>query len=257
MRVVRPYMRMMAPAASEGIFEISSTGEMFRPFDPGHGIELIRRVEWCARISHRSEDKVTEDSWRRFLQDVIIKHGDWSVVEHCLVNVDALVDRGITHEIVRHRLASYTQESTRFVRYFKEKEGDVINPAQFIYPQVDVECARCLGNGAEVHDGCPYLSTWISAILNAESFYKELLQKGWRPQEARSVFPNALASRIVITMNLRTWRHFFVMRTSAQAHPQMRQVTIPLLEEFKKNIPLIYDDIVPNGQQSEMMKLVR
>lgn len=240
--------------------------------------KALSKIEWCSRISHRSEDKVTEDSWKRIIQSVVMDHGDWSVVEHVSVSVDFLVDRGITHEIVRHRLFSYTQESTRFVNYEKKM------PPSFIYPKPDVECELCLGgNEVQLNSNvgkdqyehfmesvnakywlkCAYSQAWIKSIVTAESVYKALVTSvdkygyGWRPQEARSVFPNALASRLIMTGNLRSWRHFFVMRTTAEAHPQMRQVTIPLLKEFQDTFPLLYDDIKPNMKQSESMKSAR
>ena len=216
----------------------------------------LSRIEYAARISHRSEENAGLDP-QRFIKSVVIDHGDWSVVEHISVSVEMVVDRGITHEIVRHRIASYTQESTRFVNYAKKM------PPAFIYPKLNVECIYCTGNDTptpridnskpwlhglgEVE--CSYDPSWLMGIYIAEESYKALLIKGWRPQEARSVFPNALASKIIITMNLRSWRHFFLMRTSKEAHPQMRQVTIPLLSEFKKLIPVLYDDIIPESRQ--------
>src|ERR1039458_2847188 len=212
-------------------------------------------VNWCARISHRAEDAEKQDV-ERFLRSVVLDHGDWSVTEHVCISVDAIVDRGITHEIVRHRIASYTQESTRFVNYAKKM------PPSFIYPQTDIECSFCLAGDIPdlsyrpaLHCGesgganCEYDHDWLIAVENAERVYKALLVKGWRPQEARSVFPNALASRIIITQNLRQWRHFFLMRTSVEAHPQMRQVTIPLLADFKAAIPVIYEDIEPRSEE--------
>lgn len=201
------------------------------------GIALLRKVEWCARISHRSEDAQGSDSWERLIRAVVLDHGDWSVTEHASVTVDALVDRGITHEIVRHRLFSYTQESTRFVNYKKKM------PPAFILPSLDMSKVQ--------------REAWNTSIQIAEASYKEMLSEGLPPQIARSVFPNALASRIIITGNLRNWRHFFIMRTTRESHPQMRQVTIPLLEEFKQKIPLLYDDIEPLAKQSEGMKKAR
>jgi thymidylate synthase (FAD) len=252
MKIVRPYARLIQPSIGTA----------------------MGFIEWCGRISHRSEDKVTPDSWRRFIQSVVLDHGDWSIVEHVSASVDALVDRGITHEWVRHRLFSYTQESTRFVNYEKKM------PPSFIYPKPEVECPNCLvgipayNNGTKMmHDlrvhstvddevsqseqECLYDYDWMTGIYWAELSYKSLIAKGQRPQEARSVFPNALASRLIITGNLRNWRHFFIMRTTAEAHPQMRQVTIPLLAEFKANFPLLFDDIEPMAKQSESMKRAR
>jgi thymidylate synthase (FAD) len=236
--------------------------------------DSMRQIEWCSRISHRSEEAQSPDSWKRFIEEVVLKHGDWSVVEHISVTVDAVVDRGITHEWVRHRLFSFTQESTRFVNYTKEKNGKIKNPPLFIYPNPEVDCRACFEGyepkRIDVHDDhwthedvdglilpCEYDETWLAGISHAEIVYKGLLSKGWRPQEARSVFPNALASRLITTGNLRNWRHFFIMRTTAEAHPQMRQVTIPLLAEFKTAFPLLFDDIEPMTKQSESMRRIR
>lgn len=251
MKIVKPYARMLTT---------DSKMPPFHEFRQVDGLRLLMHIEWCARISHRSED--ASPSWERFLRNVVMEHGDWSVVEHASVSVDAVMDRGITHEWVRHRIAAYTQESTRFVNYEKKM------PPAFIYPKPEVECDYCLkgtplGGGFDnwhhMGDGklvnCPYERFWLRAIHESELTYLELLKKGWRPQEARSVFPNALASRIVTTANLRSWRHFFLMRTSKEAHPQMRQITIPLLAEFKAKIPLLYDDIVPEARQIDNLRL--
>lgn len=222
----------------------------------------LQNVEYAARISHRSEDGQTEDSAANFIKRVVIDRADWSVVEHAPAQVEMIVDRGITHEIVRHRLFSFTQESTRFVNYKKKM------PPLFLYPQVDVKCPNCLGGDEPSNIGgkwyhydtsgnsteCVYDSDWLSAIDAAESRYKGLLEKGWRPQEARSVFPNALASKILITGNLRNWRHFFGQRTTIQAHPQMREVTIPLLAMFQQLVPVIFDDLTPNATQVENVR---
>lgn len=163
----------------------------------------------------------------------MIGHGDWSIVEHASATVDFLVDRGITHEIVRHRLFSFTQESTRFVNYEKKM------PPNFIMPEAITDNLQDI---------------WRQAITNCENVYRGLINSGVTPQIARSVFPNALASRLIVTGNLRNWRHFFIMRTTKEAHPQMREVTIPLLEEFKAKIPILFDDIEPLAKQSEGMK---
>lgn len=212
--------------------------------DRDAGIALLRKIEWCGRISHRSEDAQTSDSWQRVLQAIVMDHGDWSIVEHASASVDALVDRGITHEIVRHRLFSFTQESTRFVNYEKKMPPSFVEPFHAI---------------PETHSGwLPAVEgVWRETIEACEAGYKKLLSYNVAPQIARSVFPNALASRIIITGNLRNWRHFFIMRTTREAHPQMRQVTIPLLAEFQARIPMLFDDISPMDKQSEGMKKAR
>lgn len=261
MRIVKPYAKLIKPEV--GAIDIG--GELLHiRFD-----KSLSFIEWCGRISHRSEEAQTSDSWKRFIQSVVLDHGDWSIVEHISVSVDMLVDRGITHELVRHRLFSFTQESTRFVNYEKKM------PPSFIYPKTDVECEYCLEGQPIIDTGeqgqhhlpldqvsvkvfpCPYYRPWLISIIQAEESYKSLLSAGWRPQEARSVFPNALASRIIVTGNLRNWRHIFIMRTTKEAHPQMRQVMIPLLAEFKKTFPILFDDIEPDARQVDNLKKAR
>ena len=216
MNVVKPYAKIM------------NTDGKFGEFGLEEGLVLLRKIEWCGRISHRTEDAQTQDSWERFIRAVVLQHGDWSIVEHASASVDMLVDRGITHEIVRHRLFSFTQESTRFVNYEKKM------PASFIMPPGLNEAQRI---------------SWERNISEAEMSYKEAISQGLAPQIARSVFPNALASRIIVTGNLRNWRHFLLMRTTKEAHPQMREVTIPLLAEFQAKIPILFEDIEPNARQ--------
>lgn len=197
------------------------------------GIQLLQFIERMARISHRSEDKQTPDSWKRFIQAVVLEHGDWSVVEHASLTVIFRVDRGCTHELVRHRLFSFTQESTRFVNYGKS-ELEFIQPAR-------------IEEGGHVYSNIP---TWERAVAVSESAYLELLRNGVRPQEARSVLPNALAATIAVTGNLRSWRWLLLARTTKETHPDFKRVTIPLLADFQKNIPLLFNDIVPEQKQS-------
>lgn len=230
----------------------------------------LQQIEYAARISHRSENIQKPENTLDFIQKVIMDRGDWSVVEHITAQVEIICDRGISHEIVRHRLFSYTHESTRFVNY-KNK----IEPS-FIYPQVNIECPYCL-DGNELSEStscfreidktpfyhcitpgdcreCKYDFDWLKSIQESEKRYKSLIERGWRPQEARSVFPNALASKLLMTGNLRNWRNFFLKRTTKQSHPQMREITIPLLEDFQKLIPIIFDDIIPNSNQIDNIR---
>ena len=214
---------------------IEPYAKIFHPIEPVDFINKLKRIEWIGRVSHRSEDKQGDETYKRFLETVVLQHGDWSITEHESVTVEAVVDRGITHEWVRHRMGAYTQESTRFVNYEKKM------PASFIKPEGI--------NATETY--------WKESIKKCEEMYRALIRENVTPQIARSVFPNALASKLIVTYNLRNWRHFFLMRTSKESHPQMRQVTIPLLEEFKNKIPILYDDIVPNSRQVDNLKLGR
>lgn len=201
------------------------------------GIAMLKFIESIGRASHRSEDRQTDDSYDRFIRTVVMSHGDLSIIEHCSVTVEMVVDRGITHEVVRHRVGSYTQESTRFVNYGKEE-----HEPEFVVPE---------GMTAAVD------SAWQYAIATGSGVYRAMLLKGISPQLARSVLPNALASKLIITYNLRNWRHFFIMRCSKEAHPQMRQVTVPLLAEFQAAVPILFEDIQPGMKQSEAMRLLR
>ena len=217
-----------------------------KPFTLDEGLKLVRKIEYMARISHRSEEAQTEVSWDRFLRSVVLSKGDWSVVEHASLTVILYVDRGITHEIVRHRLASYTQESTRFVNYEKKM------PPKFIYPDPEGYIESGVGIGIPQYD-----VDWVEAIIACEIAYKKLIGKGWKPQIARSVLPNALGSKIVMTCNLRNWRHFLLMRSTREAHPQMRQVIDPLLEEMKATIPIFFEDIIVGATQADNLKMMR
>jgi thymidylate synthase (FAD) len=209
-----------------------------QPYNMNEGIKQLRKIEHFARISHRSEEAVTALSYDRFLRFVVLNKGDWSVVEHGWLSVIFYVDRGITHEIVRHRLASYTQESTRFVNYTKKQEPNFIYPMEY--------------RGDIVQD-----TDWINAIQMCEESYKALVGKGWAPQLARSVLPNALGSKIGMSCNLRNWRHFLLMRSTRESHPQMREVIDPLLEEMKNYFPIIFEDIEAGATQADNLKKMR
>lgn len=238
MKVVEPYAKMLSDLP------------LLTEFCNGEGIHKLRRVEYYARVSHASEDKQTENSYDRFLRSVVLQHGDWSVTKHEKVTCEFLVDRGITHEIVRHRIGSYTQESTRFVNY--QKRG---GEAKFVTPpELSIEFDRSYRDKTGEDS---LFESWNTAVTWAEKSYMDMVNAGVKPQIARSVFPNALASKIIVTYNLRSWRHFFIMRTSTEAHPQMRQVVDPLLAAFQANIPILYEDIVPGERQAEAMKKAR
>jgi len=199
----------------------------FEIIDDLNGEEILKRIERAGRTCYKSEDRMTPDSSRKFVAFIMSK-GHESVLEHEKISVRIICDRGVTHEIVRHRLASYSQESTRYCNYSKSDEITVIHP--------------CFWNGTESNDTLKMI-TWQEAMRHCETAYIELIKLGASAQEARSVLPNSLKTEIVMSCNLREWRHFFKLRTSKAAHPQMREITIPLLEEMKKRIPVIFDDI--------------
>jgi len=190
------------------------------------GDEILKHVEKAGRTAYKSEDKITDGSAKKFISKIMnFKHE--SVIEHFSITVRVICDRGVTHEIVRHRLASYTQESTRYVNYSKGKYGNEITVIEPIFWESDSEKYKI----------------WKKAMENAEKSYMDLLALKATPQEARSVLPNSLKTEILMTMNLRSWRHFFELRCHKAAHPQMREIAIPMLEEFKKQVPVIFDDM--------------
>jgi len=189
------------------------------------GKAILQKLEKCGRVCYKSEDKITDVSALSFVRG-IIKSGHESVIEHVSFTIKFIVDRGVSHEIVRHRIASFSQESTRYCNYGNAKEIVLIEPC--FLDERDYNQTR---------------KWWIAGCYEAENSYLKMLGLGATPQEARSVLPNSLKTEVVMTANLREWRHFLRLRTSKAAHPQMREVTIPLLEDLKRQIPVIFDDI--------------
>ena len=193
------------------------------------GDEILKKIEKSGRTCYKSENKITAASSKKFVQR-LIETGHESVIEHEKVTVRLICDRGVTHEIVRHRLASYSQESTRYCNYSNQKYGQEITVIEPCFWGKDKDKEK--------------YNIWEKVLIEAEKAYLKLIELGATPQEARSVLPNSLKTEIVMTMNLREWRHFFKLRTANAAHPQMREIARPLLDEFKKIIPVLFDDII-------------
>lgn len=202
---------------------IKAYHEIMTPID---GVQILKHIENCGRICYKSEHKITEDSYLTFAKN-IVKRGHEAVIEHCSLSVKFVCDRGVSHEIVRHRMASYCQESTRYCNYSKDDFQGEITVVEPIFLE-------------QYTDG---YSMWEEACQIAERAYFKMLDWGCSPQEARAVLPNSLKTEIVMTANLREWRHFLKLRTSKAAHPQIREIAIPLLKELKERIPVIFDDI--------------
>lgn len=199
------------------------------------GNEILKIIELAGRTCYKSEDKITEESAKNFVK-MLIDRGHEAMIEHYNITFKFICDRGVTHEIVRHRIASYAQESSRYCNYSKDKFNNsitIINISTgFKY---DFDNPNDLEKYYE----------WQEAMKDAERHYMKLLKLGATPQEARSVLPNSLKTEIIVTMNLREWRHFFKLRTAKEAHPQMREVAIMALNILKEKIPIIFDDIIP------------
>ena len=192
------------------------------------GIKELQHIEKIGRVCYKSEDKITEDgeSAKKFVK-MLIGRGHEAMIEHSSLSVKFTVDRGVSHELVRHRIASFAQESTRYCNYSKDKFDNGITFIKPFFFREDTQNYK----------------EWVHAMGMAEKLYLQMLKDGATPQEARSVLPNSTKTEITITANYREWRNFFKLRTAKAAHPQMVQVTRPLLKELKTRLPIIFDDI--------------
>lgn len=200
---------------------INPNVEILTPLD---GRAVLQHIERCGRVCYKSEDKITDTSAAAFVAG-IIKRGHEAVLEHFNITVKFIVDRGVSHEIVRHRLASYCQESTRYCNYSKDGFGSEITVIKPLY----------------LSESSASYVIWVKACQAAETAYFDLLDWGCSPQEARAVLPNSLKTEVVMTANLREWRHFFNLRTAPDAHPQMREVANMLLKQMREMVPVVFD----------------
>lgn len=208
---------------------INASYEILTDISPYGTLEL-EQIERAARTCYKSEDKITDqaESAKKLISN-LIKNGHEAMLEHSQLSVKFICDRGVSHELVRHRMASFSQESTRYCNYSNDKFGNeitVIEPLFF---------------SDNYHDTEYYL--WKTACEKTEEHYIALLAMGATPQEARCVLPNSLKTEVVMTANYREWRHILKLRTDKAAHPQMRELMVPLLKELKERIPVIFDDI--------------
>ena len=201
--------------------------QIYKDFD---GQKMLQKIEAAARTCYKSEGKIQEGSAAKLVTG-LIKSGHEAMLEHASVTVKFVVDRGISHELVRHRLASFAQESTRYCNYSKDDFGSEIT---FIIP----DYLEYKSEGWNI---------WKESMKQAEDAYFKMLDFGLSPQQARAVLPNSLKTEVVMTANLREWRHFFKLRalgTTGKPHPQMLEVAVPLLEDMKNLIPVVFDDLV-------------
>jgi thymidylate synthase (FAD) len=184
--------------------------------------DLLEHIEAAARTCYQSEDRIKTGSAEAFVA-MILRCGHHAMLEFGDITVRFVTNRGVTHELVRHRLCTFAQESTRYVRYNGAME--VIRPVWWHDSTWD-------------HQAC-----WEAALSAAETAYQTLLHQGWRPEQARDVLPNATKTEIVIVANVREWRHILTLRTSKHAHPQMRALMLPLLAELTEKYPVLFSDI--------------
>jgi len=270
---------------------------------PGE-VGMLKHIETCGRVAWRSEDRITDDSYIKFIgmlkgvnHGSVLEHGtvylkgitennewdkydnnEYSIVKRrevgyphpiCYVTtnyrvlqdnnwlddlkyqceptvfhekrvtVRLVIDRGVSHEFVRHRTMSFTQESSRYCNYSKDKFG---NELTFIIPcWLDIPEGKYDDN-FELLMKCSSLKSnidsdimgFLSIINGTQWFYFDLLEKGWKPQQARAVLPNSLKTELIMTGFISDWKHFFMLRCAPGAHPQAQEIAIPLEQEFKQ-----------------------
>ena len=194
------------------------------------GEKILMSIEEAGRTCYKSESRITSTSSAKFVAN-LIKSGHESVLEHESISVNIICDRGVSHELVRHRIASYSQESIRYCNYMTDKFADDLT---FIKP--------CFWQ-----ENSEKYKIWKSGMMIAEDTYSMLIRDGATPQEARAVLPNSIKTEVVCTMNLRAWRNFFNLRalgTMGKPHPQMKEIALPMLYEFHKQVPVVFDDLI-------------
>lgn len=191
--------------------------------------DLEKVIEYAGRKCYKSEDRICEGSAEKFIEHLKGLHHE-SVLEHGSITVCFINDRGISHEEVRHHISSFSQESTRYCNYSKGKFGGEITVIDIRGGFPDMPVTR--------------FEVWVEAMLDAERHYNKLIELGATAQEARSVLPNSLKTELVWTANPREWRHIFNMRCSNAAHPQIKEVMIPLRGEFAKRWPSLFADLI-------------
>ena len=189
---------------------------------------LLPTIELAGRTCYKSERRITPDSAAKFVS-MLIGRGHHAMIEFGSIIVKFVTNRGVTHELVRHRLCSFAQESTRYVNY----GGDDIELIRPVWAAHQEDA----GQGRAPDD------IWRRSMAAAEKAYKGLLTAGWRPEQAREVLPNSLKTEIVVYANIREWRHIFKLRAAPQAHPQMKALMKPLLAELRERLPVVFDDI--------------
>lgn len=197
--------------------------------DPSVVEGILKKIEIVGRSCYVSESGICPGSAGRFVRQ-LIERGHEAMLEHASITVKFTVDRGVSHEMVRHRMASFAQESTRYCNYSKEKFGDEITVIRPFYLKV----------------GTPEWCAWYDSCKEAEESYMEMLKNGSTPQEARAVLPNSLKTTLWMTANIREWRHVLNLRAAGvtgKPHPQMSEIMVPLLKYFREYLPEVFDDI--------------
>ena len=200
------------------------------------GSEILKTIELAGRTCYKSECRITDDSAAKFVKMLVGNH-HLSVIEHVSLSVRFIVDRGISHELVRHRICSISQESTRYIRH--DRGVTFIIPSWLDLDPTELDSADTQWLLMDDYESETWV--WMQSMARSEQAYLDLLERGWSPQQARSVLPNSLKTELVVTANLREWRHILEMRCAFAAHPQMREVMLPLRDQLRREIPVVFD----------------
>ena len=207
------------------------------------GKKIMQRIERACRICYRSEDKITDDSYKNLLKNCI-NRGHESVLEHEKISIRITSDIGTYKDLTRHRHASFSVESTRYCNYGKDKFD---NEIKIIKP-------------CNIEEGTKEYTIWKQCIENIEKSYMEMSNLGALPDQLRMMLPHSTAAEYAMTANIREWKHVLGLRCSSHAHPSIRQVLIPLLLKFKEDMPEIfdavgYDEEFPKEKYAKLLKM--
>jgi len=215
--------------------------------------DALERIESAGRTCYKSEDRIGPGSSEKFAR-MIVNRGHVTVIEHVSASLRLITNRGVTHELVRHRLCSFSQESTRYVRYGGDME--FIRPVWFSDVPLTDDKTDFIPNTKEDPARTIKIDEWVQAMTDAERHYLAQLEAGSRPEQAREVLPNSLKTEIVVTANLREWRHIFDLRCSKKAHPQIQALMLDVLAGFYEAIPVIFDELHEKylGDMPELLK---
>ena len=217
------------------ILDSIPVGALTKEYAPGvtntdfvEGLPILQKLERIARVCYQSGENTTDDGQSAMrMMEMLIRNGHEAMLEHEKLTVLFTCDRGVSHELVRHRIASFAQESTRYCNYSKGKFGNEITVIRPCF----------LENGSRA------FNDWSRTMVECENRYFDMLEAGSKPEEARDVLPTSLKTEVVVTANLREWRHILKLRCAKDAHPQMKEIMIPLLIELKRRIPVLFADI--------------
>lgn len=191
---------------------------------PGDGQALLKACEYAGRNCYASQDKITEDSCQRFVEN-LMKRNHGSPLEFADQTFDLTTSRAVQAEVTRHRIASFCVESQRYIQEAKTGDITFIEPEWYDKTNIDAQVL------------------WKESMINAEAEYKAFIDQNMQPQQAREVQPNSTACRIIMKANIREWLHFFELRCSKAAYPQMRELAIMMLKLAHDAVPVVFDDL--------------